>query len=130
MGNKELIEQYADTVWNQKELDIIDKLMHEKVVIHSLLGNYHGSQSMKDIVKAWITGFPDLKVETITSMAEKDKVIVHWKASGTFKGSLRGIIPTGKSAYWEGVTIYSVNKGKVIEYWAYLDMEHLFNKIR
>jgi predicted ester cyclase len=130
MNNKELVEHYADTVWNKKDLSIIDKVLHERVVIHSLLGNYHGIQSMKDIVKAWIAGFPDIKVETIASIAEKDKVVLHWKASGTFKGSLRGVLPTGKTAYWEGVTIYALDKGKVLEYWAYLDMEYLFNQIR
>ncbi len=130
MKNKEIVEKFAHSVWNEKNLSIIDELTHENVVIHSLFGDYHGVQSMKDIVKAWQVGFPNLKVETIDTIAEKDKVIVHWKASGNHKGPLRGIIPTGKAAYYEGVTIYGLNKGKIVEYWAYLDMEHLLNQIR
>lgn len=130
VNNKEIIENYVNTVWNEKELGIIDDVIHEQVMIHSLFGNYQGIQAMKDIVKAWLTGFPDLKIETILMIAEKDRVAHQWKASGTLKGSLRGIIPTGKHAKYEGVTLYTLEKGKVIEYCAYVDMEYLLNQIR
>jgi hypothetical protein len=53
---KDVAEKYANAVWNDKDLTIIDKFIHQDVVIHSLLGNFYEPKSMKDIVQTWLIG--------------------------------------------------------------------------
>lgn len=127
---KNIAEEYADRIWNKKDLSVIEDLLHPKITIHSLLGDYHGQDAMKNVVKAWLTGFPDLSVKNIATVCEGDLVVIQWQANGTHQGEFKNIKPTGKPVIYQGVTIYRINDNKITEYWAYLDMQHLLSQIR
>mgnify|MGYP000535288147 CR=1 FL=1 len=126
---KEIAEKYAHEVWNEKKLSAIDQFIDKDVVIHSLLGDYHGQEAMKDVVRAWLTGLPDMIVTNDAVLVDKDVVTIQWHAKGTHAGIFKGINPTGKKVSYSGVTIYRIKDDKIIEYWAYLDMQTLINQI-
>jgi predicted ester cyclase len=115
---KAIAEKYANKVWNDKDTTTVDKLVHQDVVIHSLLGDFHGTKAMKDVVQAWLKGFPDLIVENNLVISENDIVSIQWRAKGT-----------GKTVSYSGVTVYRIKNSQIIEYWAYLDMQHLLSQI-
>jgi len=51
------------------------------------------------------------------AIAEGNQVAVFGDWSGTFKGDLMGMKPTGKSAKWKDVDIYTFNdEGKITEH--------------
>lgn len=50
---KEIAEEYANTIWNAKKLSVIDLLIHQDVVIHSLLGDFRGIQAIREVVQVW-----------------------------------------------------------------------------
>lgn len=126
---KEIAEKYANSVWNAKEISVIDQLIHPDVLIHSLLGDFRGNKAMKDIVQAWLKGFPDLLVSNELVISENDLVSIQWKAKGTHKGEFKGRKATGNIVSYSGVTVYRIKNGQIVEYWAYLDMQHLLNQI-
>ena len=126
---KKIAEEYANSVWNEKKLGIIDQLIDQNVLIHSLLGDFHGIEAMKEVVQAWLKAFPDLHVHNELIFSEDDLVSIQWIAKGTHKGEFKGRNPTGKAVAYSGVTVYRIKNGKIIEYWAYLDMQHLLNQI-
>ncbi len=126
---KEIAEGYANKIWNEKDINAIDKLVHQDVVIHSLLGDFYGTKAMKEVVQAWLKGFPDLIVENDLVISENDIVSIQWRAQGTHQGEFKGRQQTGKPVSYSGVTVYRIKNGKIIEYWAYLDMQHLLNQI-
>lgn len=126
---KKIAEEYAHTVWNAKEIDIIDRLINKDVLIHSLLGDFRGTQAMKEVVQVWLKGFPDLSVKNELIISENDLVSIQWSAQGTHKGEFKGKKPTGKPVSYSGVTVYRIKNGQIIEYWAYLDMQHLLSQI-
>jgi predicted ester cyclase len=126
---KSTAEEYAHRIWDKKDLSAINDLLHPKIVIHSLLGDFQDPEQMKKVVEAWFLGFPDLIVTNIAVICEKDKVVIQWQAKGTHKGEFKGIAPTGRTVAYPGVTIYKIYEEKIIEYWAYLDMQHLMNQI-
>ena len=68
---KAIAEDYADRVWNKKDLSAIDDYLDKAVVIHSLLGDYHGIEAMKEVVRAWLKAFPDLIVSNIAEIKVK-----------------------------------------------------------
>lgn len=125
---RKVAEAYAERVWNQKDLDAIDDLLHPQVTIHSLLGDFHGPKEMLRVVQAWLIGFPDLMVRNQHTIESGEVVCLHWSASGTHKGSFKGHQPTGRSVSYAGVSIYKVRDGKIVEYWAYLDMDHIIRQ--
>lgn len=126
---KEIAEEYANKIWNQKEISAIDRLVHKDVLIHSLLGDFRGAQVMKEVVQAWLKGFPDLSVKNELIISENDLVSIQWSAKGTHKGEFKGKKPTGKLVSYSGVTVYQIKNGQIVEYWAYLDMQHLLSQI-
>lgn len=130
MEAKKIALEYAVRVWDDKDLTAIDELIHEECVIHSLLGDFYGPEKMKDVVEAWIVAFPDLSVTNTSVINENDLVVIQWQAKGTHLGDFKGISPTGKSVSYVGVTIYRVNQGSIVEYFAYLDMQHLLKQIK
>jgi steroid delta-isomerase-like uncharacterized protein len=126
---KKIAEEYAETVWNAKEIDVIDQLIHKDVLIHSLLGDFRGAQAMKEVVQAWLKGFPDLSVKNEVIISENDLVSIQWSAKGTHKGEFKGKKPTGKPVVYSGVTVYRIKNDQIVEYWAYLDMQHLLSQL-
>ncbi|MBA3956853.1 MAG: ester cyclase [Parachlamydiaceae bacterium] len=126
---KLVAEAYAHRVWDDKNLKAIDELIHQNCVIHSLLGDFYGPASMKNVVQAWLKGFPDLMVKNSSVICEDDLVVIQWQAHGTHQGEFKGIMPTGKSISYTGVTVYRISHDKIIEYWAYLDMKHLLDQL-
>lgn len=126
---REIAEEYTNTVWNTKDLSVIDRLIHPDVIIHSPLGDFQGAQAMKEVVRTWLKGFPDLQVKNELVISENDLVSIQWHVKATQKGEFKGRKPTGKHASYGGVTVYRVKNGKVVEYWAYIDMQHLLNQI-
>lgn len=130
MKIKEIAEEYAHRIWDEKDLTAIVDLVDPKVVIHSLLGDFHGTEPMREVVVAWQKGFPDLVVKNSAIICEGDLVAIHWYAQGTHRGEFKGINPTGKFVSYSGVTLYRIREGKIKEYWAYLDMQHLLRQIK
>lgn len=126
---KTIAEEYANKIWNDKDISTVDKLVHQDVVIHSLLGDFHGTKAMKDVVQVWLKGFPDLQIYNDIVISENDIVSIQWRANGTHHGEFKGRQPTGKSFSYSGVTVYRIKNNQIIEYWAYLDMQHLLSQI-
>lgn len=127
---KDSISDYMNRLWNEKDLSAVDRYVHEKVIIHSLLGAFYGSQEMKNMAQVWLNAIPDMKVQVTSLIAEGNKVAAHWTSTGTHKGHLRSIQPTNRLVNYGGVSIYGFEKGKIIDYWGYIDMDFLLNQIR
>lgn len=126
---KKIAVGYTDELWNRKNLAAVDKYVDEEVFIHSLLGNFKGKKALLDVAETWLQGFPDLKVEYINIFTDHDLVCIQWKAFGTHKGEFKGKQPKDKKVIYSGATIYRVKNDKIIEYWAYTDMQHLLNQL-
>jgi predicted ester cyclase len=50
-----------------------------------------------------------------------DKVVTRWTASGTHKGPLMGIPPTGKTTAVQGIAVSRLVNGKFVEEWTSWD---------
>lgn len=126
---KKIASEYTHQIWNEKQIDAVDRFVHQNVIIHSSLGKYSGVQAMKKIVHVWLDGFPNLRVDVDNIISENDLVSIQWQAHGIHSGEFKNILPTGKVVSYCGVTIYRIRNEKIVEYWAYLDMKHLLNQI-
>lgn len=82
-----------------------------------------GAESSAKLAK---TVFPDIKVHLEDTVAEGDKVVARWTATGTHKGdgkhALFGTVkPTGKPFRIMGITILRFKDGHVVETWGVTD---------
>lgn len=127
---RRIAEEYTNDVWNRKDLSVIERLVKRDVIIHSLLGDFKGAKAMKEVVQTWLKAFPDLSVHNELVISEDDLVSIQWNATGTHQGDFKGKKATGKPIAYSGITVYRIKDDQIIEYWAYIDMQHLFSQIQ
>jgi steroid delta-isomerase-like uncharacterized protein len=74
-----------------------------------------GLETLQEHVAAHKAGLPDWRYVVEDMVAEGDKVVVWWRASGTHTGEWWGIPPSGKKVAWSGVSWLRIANGKIAE---------------
>jgi len=120
--NKALVRRAFEEVWNQGKLDVIDEIFAADFVYH-IAGSpdIHGPDGEKQFVTMHRTAFPDIKFTVEDWIAEGDKVVTRWTFTGTHKGELMGISPTGVQVTMTGISIGRIAGGKIVEVWGNAD---------
>jgi steroid delta-isomerase-like uncharacterized protein len=123
--NKALARRGLEEIWNQGKLAVIDELVASNATYHDPNvpgGKFTGPEGVKQFVQIYRGAFPDVHITINDQIADGDKVVTRWTATGTHKGQLMGIEPTNKHATVAGVDIDLFQNGKVVEAWASYDM--------
>jgi len=121
-GNKALSRRTFEEVWNQGNLAAIDELYDANQVSHGLgVDVPSGSAGLKQFITMYRTAYPDTHFTVEDQIAEGDKVATRWTATGTHRGDLFGIPPTGKRVTVTGIAISRVANGKIVETWNNFD---------
>jgi len=101
---------------------VIDELHVADYVFHGGTGEeIRGLKDYKQYMSGYYRVFPDLHVTIDDMVAEGDKVATRWTLTGTHKGEIEGVPPTGKKMTIRGVSIERVVGGKFVETWERYD---------
>lgn len=85
--------------------------------------------------RAWFsdlfTAFPDFELKIVEVIAEGDKAVVRWSATGTFSGSARfeGLDPNGARVEIQGCDVLTVRDGRIQRNDAYLNAADLARQL-
>ena len=74
-------------------------------------------------------GFPDARFSLDRIIAERDKVSVRFTMRMTHAGEFQGVLPTGRPVTAQGIAIYAIREGKVVEEWVHFDALGLMQQI-
>jgi steroid delta-isomerase-like uncharacterized protein len=116
--NKAIVRRFYEEVWGKRNLAVADELLDAKVVLHTprqTEANIVDREGYKQIVTYVYTAFPDLQATVEEMIAEGDKVVVRWAWQGTHQGEWQGIAPTGKPIRNEGITIFRLTNGRIVD---------------
>jgi steroid delta-isomerase-like uncharacterized protein len=80
-----------------------------------------GPEGFKAMISPLRQGFPDLRFFIQDMVAEGSRVVVRWTSQGTHRGMFAGTAPTGRQVSNEGIAIYRVENGKIVESWSQVD---------
>ena len=105
---------------NKKDLSILDELISPDFVDPSF--QLRGPESYKQFETMFFKGFPDWQETIEDIIAEGDKVWVRFTGTGTHSGEWRGLAPTGKNITFQGVQIWRITDGKVVEKHSIIDL--------
>jgi steroid delta-isomerase-like uncharacterized protein len=83
----------------------------------------------KQFFTAFTSAFPDFRHDIVDLVAEGDKVAVRFNVTGTHKGDLQGIPPTGKKVSFGAMDFITLMDGKIVEDWLSVDMMGLMQQI-
>jgi glyoxylase-like metal-dependent hydrolase (beta-lactamase superfamily II)/predicted ester cyclase len=73
-----------------------------------------GPSGVREYFTELFTAFPDFALTVQTTVAEGDKVAVHWNATGTMTGPLWSLEPTGAHVELEGIDLLTVADGLIV----------------
>ncbi|MDB5215340.1 MAG: hypothetical protein JWO86_3267 [Myxococcaceae bacterium] len=91
-------------------------------VVHSDLAqpdDAKGKDGAKKEVGVWLKAFPDLKMSATHAWAFGDVVVAAVETTGTFKGPLGALKPSGKTATTHGVDVIDMKGGKIARVTSY-----------
>ena len=119
--NKAVARSSFEEILNNVNLGIIDEVLSPNYVLHAPAGPVHGREGFKQFVMMYRSAFPDARYTLEEMIAEGDKVVTRWTATGTHLGELMGIPPTGKWGTVTGISIGRYEGSKLVEEWLNFD---------
>ncbi len=108
--NKAMLRRLVDEGLNAGNMDVVDELFTPEL-----------AEQQKKGQTAYRSAFPDWREEVVDLVAEEDKVVGRFKCSGTHRGEMMGIAPTGRRMEVDEVYFLRVEDGKFVEFWGLED---------
>ena len=129
--NKNTIRHWVEEAWNKGNLAVVDEVYASNYVQHEPPGvpPVTSSAALKGYVTAYRTALPDIHFTIDDLIAEGDKAVVRFTTTGTQRGELFGIPPTGKSGKVPGIVIFRFQDGKIAEGWVLIDSLLLLQQV-
>lgn len=93
------------------------------------LDKYIAEQELIQHIAFFDSAFPGYWLQADDILVDDDKVIVRFTFHGTHKGELMGIPPTGKTTTMDGIIIYRLAGGKIVEHWMQTDTVGLLQQL-
>ena len=102
--NKRLVRRLIEQAVNQRDPELIDEL---------------ASGDFAVAAKRWVSpfrgAFPDFEMEIVTLVADDDRVVGHFRCSGTHRGEWLGHAATGRRfENVDEIYIFEVRGGKLV----------------
>jgi steroid delta-isomerase-like uncharacterized protein len=119
--NKQLVRRAIEEVYNRGNLDLVDELVSSNFVAYSPSEEIRRPSGIKQYVTELRAAFPDLHMTIEDQVADGDRVVTRWTATGTHTGPFHGIPPTGKAGKITGIDIDRIVNGKTVECWTNSD---------
>jgi steroid delta-isomerase-like uncharacterized protein len=120
--NKAVVRRGFEEVWSKGDLVALDEVYAADVVSHDAPpGLPPGREGTRQFVLMYRSAFPDTHMTIGDQIANGDKVVTRWTATGTHKAELMGIPATGKHVTVKGITIDRLDGGVIVEYWSSFD---------
>ena len=120
--NKTLVRDFIDALFTDGDLSATDTFLAPSFVNHDPpVGVTPDAEGMRTAGAMFRKAFPDWHSELHALIAEDDIVVERFTASGTQKGELMGVAPTGRHIELQGINIFRVRDGRITERWGRLD---------
>jgi steroid delta-isomerase-like uncharacterized protein len=110
--------RYMEEVFNQRRFEVLQELFSADLV-----------GRIRQTAVPFLTAFPDWHGTVDDIIVEGDEVANRWTGHGTHLADLMGIPATGKSVTLNGITVFRIDAGKVIEEWTQADQLSLMQQL-
>jgi steroid delta-isomerase-like uncharacterized protein len=128
--NKTVVKSFIEEFWGKGRAELAPQIIDTNVVDHNEMpGQARGIEGQKQALTMFRAAFPDLWIKLDLLLASRDYVVDRWTATGTHKGDLMGIPPTGKSIKITGIDISRVANGKIAEIWHQEDIMTMMQQL-
>jgi steroid delta-isomerase-like uncharacterized protein len=122
--NEQLLRQWVEEGWNNGNLALVDQIFSPDHIMHDPSlpeQKLVGQEPFKSFVGAFRSAMPDLHVTVEDLVAQGDKIAWRWTITGTQKGEMMGVGPSGNSVKVTGIIISRFENGLWAEDWVRWD---------
>ena len=114
--HKAVVRRLIEQAFNAGDVAVINELVARDYVLH-VAPEVRGPQGMQHFVTMYRTAFPDYSCIVDDQIAEGDKVVARWTATGTHRAEFAGVPATGKPVRITAINIHRVAGGQIQEGW-------------
>lgn len=124
MDPRELLERHTAEVWNEGELENVDRYIAQDYVEHdpSVKETVDGPAAYRRNVELFRSAFPDLSVTILDTVVERDKIAMRQRWEGTHEGEFLGVEPTGNHVEGASYVFCRIEDEQIAETWVESDM--------
>jgi steroid delta-isomerase-like uncharacterized protein len=128
-ANQAALGKFAEAV-NTGNFDLFDQVVAPDCVDHDpAAGQVAGPAGYRMLFSGMRAAFPDMSVALETMVADDDSIAFAYTLTGTHKGTIMGISPSGKKVRIRGLQISKFKGGKMVERWGSSDELTLLKQI-
>ncbi len=127
--NEELATQYWEEVWWGDQGTIAEIVAPDEVHHWGIGGDTTGIDAFNERWALFFEAFPDLEFTVDLVVAEEDQAVTLWTATGTHRGEWLGIAPTDREVTWQGINIFRIECGQIVESWGEADHLGLLSQL-
>lgn len=82
------------------------------------VGSVDGADAYAEVMRGFFAALPDVHATEQEILAQDQRVAARFVVSGTHRGPLWGLPPTGAPVQWNALMTYRLSDGKIAEQWA------------
>lgn len=120
--NKAVVRRLIEEAWNKGNLAVVDEILSSNYVLHIDAPGAKDREGYKQAISMYRAAFPDFRFTLEDMIANGDKVVIRTAMSGTQKGEIMGMAPTGKKLTMTAISIRRFEGGKIVEEWVETNM--------
>ena len=126
-----LLRAQIERLWGAGHLELVDANYAAGVVDRMPVpGQPGGRAALRDVVRAFRAGLPDLAMTLHGTLACGDMGVDFWTLTGTHTGPLFGVVPTGRAVRFSGVDMVRVgDDGRISELWHVEEMLQFWEQL-
>jgi SnoaL-like polyketide cyclase len=115
--NKEKVRLFVEAVLNEGRLELIDELVAADYVgrVPCVKGGVLGPGGVRRLVSRRRRTDPDVYIKIEDQIAEDDRVVTRWQATGKARGARALSAPIGCTPCYAGISIVRLLAGKQVE---------------
>lgn len=128
--NKAFIQRVTEEFYNQGKIELAEQFYASTYVHHDPASpQVRDRDGLKEALRAFRAGCPDLQITTDALFAEGDTVTKRWTYHATHTGDLSGLPPTGRRITMSGLELFRLAGGKIVESWLAYDNLSLMQQL-
>jgi steroid delta-isomerase-like uncharacterized protein len=129
--NKQLVKAFIEELFTKGDLDAVDRYLAPNFVNHNppFPGLPDGAEGIRQAATMMRQACPDWHSDLDQLVAEGDVVVERFTASGTHRGELMGVPPTGKTIVLPGINVFRIEGDQIAERWGQLDQMGLLRQL-
>jgi steroid delta-isomerase-like uncharacterized protein len=128
--NKAIVRRMTEEFYNQGNVESAECFFAATYVHHDPASPHvRDRDGLKQVLRAFLAGCPDLHITSDQLLAEGDTVTKRWTYHATHTGDLAGLPPSGKRITMSGLELFRLSDGKIVECWLGYDNLSLMQQL-